>query len=124
MDELPDNVQRQSSDLVAPIALEENEMHDDLSMSSNEHLSLETEAKIKTKRRGFFNNKVEMSYEVNSALKEDAEDSNSFVLSTSLPDDSNGAQFESFSCTDEDSQIEEEDTADDTDDESLFSPNK
>ena len=34
-------------------------------MSSNEHLSLEApDAKIKTKRKGLFNNKLEMSYQV------------------------------------------------------------
>ena len=105
---------------------------DSVVMSSNEHLSLEApDAKIKTKRKGLFNNKLEMSYQVScGSTAADASsaatttttnterkisDASSFILSLSLPDEGTGAQFESFSCTDEDS-CQEEGASDDDED--------
>ena len=46
-------------------------------MSSNEHLSLEApNTKIKTKRKGLFNNKLEHSYRINQNMS----DSDKFLL--------------------------------------------
>ena len=91
-------------------------------MSSNEHLSLEApDTKIKTKRKGLFNNKLEMSYQINQDSSDTQSDkfvetdkrstserktsevscNSSFILSSSLPDEGSGAQFESFSCTED-----------------------